>query len=428
MKSMLKSILIALVCLPPLIAPAQDKPGAEQRAAAKERAKEEKDEAKGQKERSKSEKDRDSERAYDRARKLMDKGQWDDALKALDELANRGGDRADAALYWKAYAQNKLGRGAEALETLAGLVKANPESRWLDDGKALEAEIRQSSGQKVDPDKQADEDLKLMAINSLMHSDPDKALPMLKKLLQTSQPLKVKEQALFVLSQGRSKEAREILGDFARGKSNPDLQMKSLEYLGLMGGPASRETLSEIYSSSTDKKIKRFILHAFMMGGDRERLVAAAKSEQDADLRMEAINQLGMLGGKDVLNELYAKETEVKVKRRILEALFMAGASDRLLELAQNEKDPQLRRSAIEKLGMAGEKTGDALVKMYATETDKDLRKKIIEALFMQNNAKAIVSIARTEKDPDLRKKAVEQLSMMNSKEGAAYFEEILSK
>src|SRR5207302_1928254 len=132
----------------------------------------------------------------------------------------------------------------------------------------------------------------------------------LKKLLQANQSPKIKEQALFVLSQSRSKEAREILGDFARGKSNPELQMKSLEYLGLMGGPSSRETLAEIYNSSADKKIKQFILHAFMMGGDRERIVAVAKTEKDADLRMEAINQLGMMGGKDVLNDLYVGESD----------------------------------------------------------------------------------------------------------------------
>jgi len=50
----------------------------------------------------------------------------------------------------------------------------------------------------------------------------------------------------------------------------------------------------------------------------------------------------------------------------------------------------------------------------------------VIEALFLQGNAKAIVEIARKETDPELKKKAVEQLWLMNSKEGTEFFEEIL--
>ena len=88
-----------------------------------------------------------------------------------------------------------------------------------------------------------------------------------------------------------------------------------------------------------------------------------------------------------------------------------------------------LRRSAIEKLGLMGSaQTADALVSLYSGETDKALRKKVIEALFLQGNAKAIVEIYRKETDPELKKKAVEQLSIMNSKEGSKLFQEILDK
>jgi hypothetical protein len=65
---------------------------------------------------------------------------------------------------------------------------------------------------------------------------------------------------------------------------------------------------------------------------------------------------------------------------------------------------------------------------MYAGETDKGIRKKVIEALFLQGNAKALVEIARKETDSELKKKAVEQLSIMGSKEGTEYFKELLDK
>src|SRR5205814_939279 len=99
--------------------------------------------------------------------------------------------------------------------------------------------------------------------------DSEKALPMLRKLLEGNQPPTIKEKALFVLSQSGSDKAREIVGNFARGKANPALQLKSLEYLALSGGKESRQVLADVYASTSEKKIKRAILHFFMSGADR---------------------------------------------------------------------------------------------------------------------------------------------------------------
>ena len=370
-----------------------------------------------------------TDRLYEKGTRALDKRQWEDAVKLFDEMIKKGGDRAEGAYYWKAYAENKQGKREDALVILGELKKAYPQSRWLNDAKELEVEIRQASGQPVDPAGQTDEELKLMALNGLMHADPEKALPLLQKLLESSQPRKIKEQALFVLSQSGSDKAREIVAGFARGKTNPDLQLKSLEYLALFGGKESRQTLEDVYSSTDDRKIKRSILGFFMIGGDRDRLLAAAKGEKDGGLRGEAIGQLGVLGARDELFQMYQAESEVKLKKRILDALFVGGAADKMIDLAQNEKDPELRRAAIEKLGLMGsENTSATLVKMYDNETEKGLRKKVIEALFLQGNARALIAIARKETDTELKKKAVEQLSIMNSKEATEFFEELLNK
>jgi Ni/Co efflux regulator RcnB len=383
-----------------------------------------------EREQEKQEHERDrTDRLYEKGTRALDKRQWEDAVKLFDEMIKKGGDRAEGAYYWKAYAENKQGKRENALLILGELKKAYPQSRWLNDAKELEVEVRQAGGQPVDPAGQTEEELKLMALSGVMHADPEKALPLLQKLLESSQPRKIKEQALFVLSQSGSEKAREIVAGFARGKTNPDLQLKSLEYLALFGGKESRKTLEEVYASTDDRKIKRSILGFFMIGGDRDRLLAAAKGEKDGGLRGEAIGQLGVLGARDELFQMYQAESEVKLKKRILDALFVGGAADKMIDLAQNEKDPELRRAAIEKLGLMGsERTAGTLVKLYDNETDKGIRKKVIEALFLQGNARALVAIARKETDPELKKKAVEQLSIMNSKEATEFFEELLSK
>ncbi len=51
------------------------------------------------------------------------------------------GEHSDGALYWKAYAQNKLGQVKAALETCAELGRDFSTSNWVHECGALEIEI-----------------------------------------------------------------------------------------------------------------------------------------------------------------------------------------------------------------------------------------------------------------------------------------------
>ena len=364
---------------------------------------------------------------YERGTQALDQRRWDRAQALFDDVIKLKGRRVDGALYWKAYAQNKQGQRAEALTTLATLRSGHPQSRWLKEAAALQVEVRQASGQTVSPERTGDEELKLIAINSLLHTDSEKALPMLEKFLQGSQPPKLKERALFVLSQSNSPRGREIVAGIARGNGNPELQMQALKYLGIFGGKESRQILADIYGSSASVDVKKAILRSFMVAGEKERVLAAAKGESVPELRREAIRQLGVMNAQAEIWQLYQSETVIENKKELLRAMFISGNAEKLLELARTEKDAGLRKSAIRNLGTMGEsKSGEALVTMYASEKEPDIRKEIIQALFLQQNAKALVDIARKETDPELKKAAAEKLSLMNSKEGTEYFMDLL--
>jgi len=367
--------------------------------------------------------------AFDQAYSQMDAGRWERAVEAFARVAAMKGARADGALYWQAYSQDRLGQRAEALATIAELAKTYPASRYVKQAQALEMEVRRNVGQPVNPEAQADEDLKLMAVNSLLNSDPEKALPILEKLLQGPASPRVRERAVFVLAQSNSPRAREILKNLARGSSTPELQTKAIQYLGVMGGAESRATLAEVYSSSTDVEVKRRILRAFMVSGDKQRVLTAAQTEQNADLRTEAVRQLGAMGANDELWQMYQKETAVPVKKQILQAMFVGGNSARMSELARGEKDPDLRSAAVRNLGMmGGAKTGDTLVEIYNGEKDTAVRRNVLNALFIQGNATALVAIARKETDPEMKKTVVQKLSMMQGKVVTDYMQELLSK
>ena len=132
--------------------------------------------------RAQAERDRESS-LYEQGNNAIYEGRWDRAVTYFTRLADLKGTRADSALYWKSYAQNRLGQRADALSTIAELTKSYPNSRYLKEAKALEVEVRGRRGQPVRPEAQADEELKLIAINALANSDPAQAVPLLEKLL-----------------------------------------------------------------------------------------------------------------------------------------------------------------------------------------------------------------------------------------------------
>jgi hypothetical protein len=367
--------------------------------------------------------------AYDSGQDALEEGRWQRALEQFARVIEGNGPRADAAMYWRAYALDRLGQKADALAAAAELIKRYPSSKWLADAKALELQVRQSAGQPVSPDAAGDEELKLLALQGLQHSDPEQAVPMIEKILQGPQSPRMKERALFVLAQSSSPRARQVLANIAKGGGNPDLQRKAIQYLGVHGGRENRELLAQIYDSSQDVDIKRRILRSFGISGDRGRVLAAATTEKTPELRAEAVQQLGVMGAHDELWALYQKEPDVDLKRRIIQAMFVGGSVDRISELALNEQNVDLRRAAIRNLGLMGSaRSGETLTTLFAKEKDPAIKKEIINAFFLQGNATQLVAIARKETDPVMRKELVSRLSQMRSKVALDYLMEILQK
>jgi HEAT repeat protein len=367
-----------------------------------------------------------AEELYEDGTDALDDEHWDDAIRKFDEVVRLGGERVDGALYWKAYALGKSARRAEAQAVIAQLRRQAPQSRWLKQADALEIELRQSSGERVSPEATQDDDLKLIALNALLSADSGKAIPMLERFLDSSSSRRLRDRALFVLTQSDDPQAQAILIDVARGRRNPDLQRGALRYLGMADSPQSRQALAEIYASSTDVAIKKAVLHAYLVAGDTEHVLAAARGETSPELRRAAIQQLGAMGAQAELWEMYRAEPSRDLKKSILHAMFISGDA-RLVDLARTEKDPELRRVAVRNLGMLDDKrTGEALVSLYRNDPDASIRREAVQGLFIQGNAAALVQLARAEKDPALRKELVSKLALMNSKEAVDYMMELL--
>ena len=413
----------------------QDSQDQEQEQERRDREQERRDREQEKRDREQEKRDREQEKLdqlqelYEEGREALDEDRYDRAERNFAKLAELNGPQTDAALYWKAYAENRLGKRDTASATIADFKRRFPQSRWQKDIKALEIEVQQSSGRPANPEAQSNDELRMLALQGIINTDPERAIPFLGKVLDGSGSPKEKSKALFVLAQSGRPEARDILGKIARGQSNPDLQSKAIQYLGMFGGGESRKILSEVYASSSDPTVKRSILRSYMISNDREHLFEAAKNEKDEDVKREAIRQLGLVHGQNELQQLYKLNNSPDVRRELLQAFFLAGDSSKLLDAAQNEKDPELRRTAVRNLGLIhSDESAKALQAIYAKESSREVKEEVINAYFLQGNASAIVAIARTEKDPELKRAAISKLSLMHSKEGTDYLMEILQK
>ena len=368
---------------------------------------------------------------YSEGTRAINDAHWAQAESIFRNLASQHGLRAEAALYWEAYAENKQGNAARALEICAELRHAYPQGNWVKECSALEIEIHGKSDDPLPPQAEQDEELKLLALNSLMQQDEAHAVPIIQQILNSDKSEKLKDRALFVLAQDQSPQAQALLGQVASGERDPALQRKAIQMLAVTRGKQAAETLANIYRQTTNEEVKNAILHTYLVIGTPDPLVEAARHESDPHLVRTAVHTLGAMGATPQLLSLYHDSSSAEVKAEVINGLIPAGqkGTEALGSIAGSEQDPELRRKAIHNLGIAGGMSAaPALVAIYKKNTDLETRKAVAQALFLAGDSHDLVELARAEKDPAVKQSLVQQLSLMHNKEATDYMLEILNK
>src|SRR6202789_955759 len=350
---------------------------------------------------------------YSEGTRAINDAHWAQAESIFSNLASQHGARAEAALYWEAYAENKQGNASRALEICAELRHTYPQGSWAKECSALEIEIHGKSDDPLPPQAEQDEELKLLALNSLMQQDEAHALPIIQQILDSDKSEKLKDRALFVLAQDRSPQAQALLGQVASGARNPGLQRKAIEMIAVNSGKQGAETLANIYRQTTNDEVKNTILHSYLVMGTPDPLVEAARHESNPQLVRTAIHTLGAMGAVPQLLSLYHDSSNPGVKAEIINGLIPAGkkGGDALSSIADSEQDPELRRKAIRNLGVScGMAAAPTLVAIYKKDPNPETRKAVAQALFVAWDAHDLVELARGEKAPAAKQSLVRQL------------------
>ncbi|GGA68760.1 hypothetical protein GCM10011507_20280 [Edaphobacter acidisoli] len=276
-----------------------------------------------------------SDADYAAGTRAMNQQRWSDAIADFDKVINAHGRRADAALYWKAYSLNRLGNRQIAIGTCDQLLAQFPDSHWNRDCKALALDMHVQVNIPdihVDPDIQVNpnvnvtpefhfqmhsghddpnEDIKMLALNSLLRQDPAKALPILRNILADNKSsLGMKHRAIFILAQNKSPEAQSILHDAVIGKMDPGLQREAIQSMAVFEGKSANNTLAEVYRTTSDPEVKRAVINAFFITQDAPRMVELARSEKNLDMKRDIVSRLALMHDKaatDYMLELLSK-------------------------------------------------------------------------------------------------------------------------
>ena len=367
--------------------------------------------------------------AYRAGQRALESEEWDDASVIFGKIASGSGNDADAALYWKAYADWKRKLKKESLEGLRHLVSAYPHSAWADDAKALELEVRGGKGAGGATNAE-DEELKLYALDGLMQVEPEQAVPVLEKLLAGKSSQRIKERALFVLSQSDSPRAREILLRVAKTGGPIALRREAVKTLGIAGEPDDIAALASIArDTSAPPEVRDAVIEAYLIANRQDELVGLAQSDPDPRIRLKAIEALGALGALPSLRQLWTTEKDPTLRAKLLEAFGIAGDVETLAKAARESSDPQLRSKAIEGLAISsGPKARKVLRQLYGELSAPENKRKVVEALMIQGDATTLIELFRAEKDPGMKKVIIQQLSVMNDPEATRVILEVLGE
>lgn len=255
-----------------------------------------------------------------------------------------------------------------------------------------------------------DEELALAALEGLMMQPPERALPIIKKVLAGTQTTIVKQRALFVLSQIDSPEAQKLLLQASR---SPDVNLRreAIRNIGIGGDPGTLDALQDLYKDG-DAEAKADVLQAWLIADRKEAVyqaALAAKTEEEANA---AIHILGAMGATEELRKLGDKPNAAS---GLAEAYAISGDSASLLKLAESSTNRAVRLDAVQKLGIVqDEKARSALRDIYTRTDDKEIKDAALQGMMIAGDDKGVLALYKAAKTGDEKRALLRTLSMMD--------------
>lgn len=404
---------------------------------------------------------------YKSAREELNRNNFTKAASEFNQIITRYPKSAYAAdaYYWQAFALYRI-NGESELKTARALLQQqrtrfprastvrsdesaellatiNGKLAGLGDTKAAEDVARGADRAVAQQCPDDDDDgVRAAALNAFLNMNAEQAVPMLKQILarRDACSAKLREKAVFLISQKRSAETEDILLSVARNDPSPRVREQAVFWLSQVNTDRALAYLQDILKSTNDDQIADKAIFAISQHRSERasQMLRDYASNQSADfkLRDRAIFWLGQRHGAEnagFLKELYAKERDDKLKDKIIFALSQQRGNEAwLMDLATNANESvENRKKALFWAGQSRSTSINDLAALY-DRMNSDVMKDQLIFVFSQRREKEAVDklmdIAKKETDRELRKKAVFWLGQSKDPRAAEFLMQILNQ
>ena len=264
--------------------------------------------------------------------------------------------------------------------------------------------------QSADRAPTEDEELALAAMEGLMAQAPERALPIIKKVLAGPQTRLVKQRALFVLSQIDSPEAQEILVQTARS-SDPAMRGEAIRSIGIGGDPKALDGLMAIYNAG-GPDVKGEVLQAWLIAGHKEAVYQVALNAKTEGEANEAIRMLGVMGATDELRKLGDKPNAAS---GLVDAYALSGDLASLRKIAEGSGDRAVRIDAIRKIGLIDSDAARAALRdIYSRSTDAEIKDAALQGMLIVGDDQGVLALYRAAKTTEEKRTLLRTLTTMD--------------
>lgn len=269
-----------------------------------------------------------------------------------------------------------------------------------------DSSIAQSEGAVDETDQ-----LKIAAIEALMTAPPDRALPIVKKVINGNHSDEVKSRALFVLSQIDKPESHAILLDAALTGSG-NFRLEAIRMIGITGNPETMAELADIHKNG-DENVRESVLRAYLIAGDSEAVYQVAANAMDDDEFESAVHILGAMGATDQLAKLRGREGN---SESLIHAYAIAGDYEGLRVLAMDTSKPDQQMQAIHGLGIVGgDESNATLVEIYHGTDNSEVKDAALHGMFISNYEQGVLEIYKSSNDAEEKRELLRMLVMIDS-------------
>ncbi len=396
------------------------------------------------------------------AREALNQARYEYAAQLLAEIyeVEKGNAAAGNALYWQAFARYKMHRTQEmktAVELLRLQQEKYRESETAIEGETLLARLYGELAERgevegvreiheLSDDEMQREATRVAALEALMRMDPDKALPILEKIVKGEKKVsdEMRRHSIFILCRMDDERSEDLLIDMLDKTEDPEMLSELVMCLSMKESDRALDAIVELYQRVDDPEVNEAAMFAIgRHGGDRayEMLAGIVRDQsKDSEMRQQALYGITQSGQDEQVVALAMDILKTDKDRDMLHAaLFALARSDSevpdqvFMDLINNpQADEELRGQALYFAAERGALDVKFLKEVYSKADSKDMKLQVCHAITRMDDDEAaldaLIEIIRMEDDPDIKQEAVFWVSRFDSDRAAEFLLEVINE